>query len=207
MVYVQSRTSVIDLWRLRLPGASRPPETPQMFLASGANASYSPDGRKIAFESARGGVTNIWLSNADGSRPVQITTSKSYAGTARWSQDGRRLAFDSLEGGNWDLYVVALDGGIPRRMTREPSEDAGGTWSKDGRFIYFHSDRTGRPEIWKIPSEGGTAVKVTRSGGMYAVESADGRELYYSKPFPLGIWRLPLSAGDGSEVVQGPVNW
>lgn len=207
LVYVQSRTSVMDLWRLPLPGASRSPGTPQKLLASGVNASYSPDGSKIAFESPRGGTTNVWLSNADGSHPVQLTTSKSHSGTPRWSPDGRRLTFDSLEGGNWDLYVIGLDGGVPRRITQESSAEGTGSWSRDGRFIYFASDRTGRVETWKIPSDGGTSVKLARGGGQYAVESEDGRELYYSKPFPSGIWRLTLAGGDESELAKGPVNW
>ena len=88
--------------------------------------------------------------------------------------------FDSIEAGNWDLYVVGADGGTPRRLTQEPSEEGTGTWSRDGRSIYFQSDRTGRAETWKIPADGGTAVQVTRGGGGYAVESEDGRELYYS---------------------------
>jgi Tol biopolymer transport system component len=210
MVYVQDTPRVMDTWRLPRPGASRSPEPPEKVLVSSANAAYSPDGRKVAFESGRSGVTNVWLSNSDGSRPVQLTTSKSYSGTPRWSPDGRRLLFDSLEAGNWDLYVVAADGGIPRRLTQERSEDGTGTWSRDGRFIYFHSDRTGRAEIWRIPAEGGMAVQVTRGGGMYAAESEDGRVLYYSKPPPSGIWRVPLSGGHESEVVKGPVdflNW
>ena len=207
LVYVQSTTTFADLWRLPRPGASRSTETPEKFLVSSANAAYSPDGRKIAFESVRGGTLNLWLSNADGSRPVQLTTSKSESGTPRWSPDGRRLVFDSLEAGNWDLYVVGADGGIPRRLTKEPSEDGTGTWSRDGRWIYFHSDRTGRSEIWKIPPDGGTAVQVTRGGGFYAVESEDGRDLYYSKSSLSGIWRVPLAGGDESEVVTGPVVW
>jgi Tol biopolymer transport system component len=207
MVYVQGTTSASDTWRLPCPGASRPIETPEKLLASSANASYSPDSRKIAFESGRGGTANIWLSNADGSHPVQLTTSKSESGTPRWSPDGRRLVFDSLEAGNWDLYVVGADGGTPRRLTQEPSEDGTGTWSRDGRWIYFHSDRSGRSEIWKVPADGGTAVQVTRAGGFYAVESEDGRYLYYSKSSASGIWRVPLGGGDESEVVKGPVTW
>jgi Tol biopolymer transport system component len=209
MVYQQREGAkwVTDIWRLSHPGASRSTETPQKLLASAVNASYSPDGRKVAFESGRAGGSNIWLSDADGSRPVQLTTSKTHSGTPRWSPDGRRLVFDSLEAGNWDLYVVGADGGTPRRLTQEPSEDRAGTWSRDGRSIYFHSVRTGRSEIWKVPAEGGTAVQVTRGGGFYAVESEDGRDLYYLKSPPSGIWRVPLSGGDESEIVKGPVDW
>jgi Tol biopolymer transport system component len=207
MVYAQSTPSVADLWRLPRPGAPRSTETPEKLLASSQNAAYSPDGRKIAFESSRGGATNIWLSNADGSHPVQLTSSNSESGTPRWSPDGRRLVVDSLEAGNWDLYVIRADGGMPRRLTQEPSEDGTGTWSRDGRWIYFHSDRSGRSEVWKVPPDGGAVVQVTRGGGYYAVESEDGRYLYYSKSSPSGIWRAPLSGGDESEVVKGPVFW
>jgi Tol biopolymer transport system component len=206
MVYLQSTTSVVDLWRLPRPEGSRSTATPEKFLASSLHAAYSPDRRKIAFDSDRGGVNSIWLSNADGSHPVQLTF-KSESGTPRWSPDGRRLVFDSIEAGNRDLYVVGADGGIPRRLTREPSEDRPGTWSRDGDWIYFQSDRTGRAETWRIPPDGGTAVQVTRGGGFYAVESEDGRDLYYSKSSASGIWRVPLSGGDESEVVKGPVGW
>ena len=207
MVYVQSRTSVLDFWTLPLSVALRPTAMPAKFIADGRNAAYSPDGSTIAFESERSGITNIWLSNADGSRPVQLTTSKEYSGTPRWSPDGRRLVFDSLEGANWDLYVVGADGGMPRRLTDAPSEDGTGAWSRDGRWIYFHSDRTGRYEVWKIPAGGGTAVQVTRTGGYYAEESKDGRDLYYTKHSPSGVWRVSLSGGEESEVAKGPLNW
>jgi Tol biopolymer transport system component len=209
MVYVQSSGSwVEEVWRLSHPRTSPSTEAPQKLLASAGNLAYSPDGRRIAFESARGGVANIWLSDADGSHPVQLTTSKSHSGTPRWSPDGRRLVFDSLEAGNWDLYVIGADGGPPRRLTLEPSEDGTGTWSRDGRSIYFHSDRSGRSEIWRVPADGGTAVQVTRGGGFYGLESEDGRDLYYLKSnSPSGIWRRRLSDGDEAEIVKGPVDW
>ncbi len=72
-------------------------------------------------------------------------------------------------------------------------------YSPDGRRVAF--------EIWKIPADGGTPVQVTRGGGFYAVESEDGRELYYSKSSRSGIWRVLLSGGGESEVVTVPVAW
>ena len=207
LVYVQSAQSGFDIWRLPHPGAARSASTPERLLVGSYNAAYAPDGRTIACQSTRAGTMSIWLSNADGSRPVQLTNLTSDVGTPRWSPDGRRLVFDSLAAANWDVYVIGADGGTPRRLTPEPSEDGTGAWSRDGRSIYFHSDRTGRAEIWKVPADGGRAVQVTRGGGFYAVESEDGRDLYYSKSSTSGIWRAPLSGGDESEVVTGPVVW
>ena len=48
---------------------------------------------------------------------------------------------------------------------------------------------------------------MTRTGGFYAVESEDGRDLYYSKSVASGIWRVPSGGGEESEVVKGPVVW
>ena len=160
-------------------------------LQSGdGNAAYSPDGRRIAFESSRSGVGNIWVCDSDGTNPVQLTTFEGHAGTPRWSPDGRKLVFDSIEAGDWNLYVVDADGGAPRRLTPESSDDNVGTWSRDGRWIYFSSNRGGSKQIWKIPSAGGPAVQVTRGGGFYAQESWDGRHLYYTNA------KIPPESGE-----------
>jgi eukaryotic-like serine/threonine-protein kinase len=208
MAYVQRAAAGWNTWRLTHSWAGRSSEEPQELLPNTAMAAYSPNGRKIAFESARGGTPSIWVSDADGSHAVQVTSFKTHAGTPRWSPDGRQLLFDSPEAGNWDIYVVEPDGGRPHRVTTDASADATGTWSRDGRWIYFMSDRTGRAETWRIRPSGGKAEQITRNGGGYAMESEDGRELYYSKDQGgAGIWRVRLGGGEASEVVKAPVNW
>jgi len=72
---------------------------------------FSPDGRMVAFQSGRSGYPEIWISDADGSSPQQVTN---FAGPAmaspRWSPDGRRIAFDSSKDGLRNVYVIDRDG-------------------------------------------------------------------------------------------------
>jgi Tol biopolymer transport system component len=209
VVYEQWTVLPLDIWRMPGPRSSLPDRSPKRLITSSGNdgnPAISPDGRRIAFQSFRGGEGNIWVCNRDGSNPVQLTTFESHTGTPRWSPDSRRLVFDSVEAGDWNVYVIDADGGVPRRLTSEPSVDYTGTWSQDGRWIYFASDRSGIQEIWKMPSEGGPALQVTHDVGVsFPTVSPDGAYLYFWKLGPsTGIWRMPVDGGEMKEVVPGP---
>ncbi len=195
----------------RAPGRKNPLRNrePQKLIASShsdGNPSYSPDGRKIAFQSDRAGKGNISVCDSDGSNPLQLTSFDSHTGTPRWSPDGRKLVFDSIEAGDWNIYVIDADGGVPQRLTPESSDETVGTWSRDGRWIYFGSNRSGSQQVWKMPSTGGPAVEVTRGGGCCAQESWDGRHLYYANPpkVPPESGEWPSRAARKPKSCEGP---
>ena len=103
----------------------------------------SPDGRRLVFGSQRAGdVTDIWVSDADGSNPRQLTHGPGRdQGSPYWSPDGRRIAFDSQGQDNqFHIWMIDADGGTPRRITTKADDEHVPTWSRDGRWIYFSSD-------------------------------------------------------------------
>ena len=165
---------------------------------------YSPDGRKIAFQSNRSGNWEVWTCDADGSNCLQLTSfGGPQCGMPRWSPDGRWIALDSRMTGSSEIYVIAADGGTPRRVT---TPAAGVTsyvpsWSPDGRWLYFTSNRSGDDEIRKIPVAGGEGQRVTRDGGNGALASPDGRYIYYVKGTRQpGVFRMPANGGEEQQV-------
>lgn len=199
-----------NIWRLPLSGSGVTGGPPARFIFSTLRdytPQYSLDGKHIAFASDRTGVLGIWVSDADGSNPVELF---SHAGTGSpsWSPDGQRIAFGSNLEGNDDIYVIRANGGKPTRLTTDPAEDVVPSWSQDGNWIYFASTRRGRYEVWKAPSGGGEAIQVTRNGGFAALESLDGKTVYYTKGAPeqsMALWRVPVNGGEETQVLPSVV--
>ena len=202
-------TGDTNIWRAEVPSPGGPASQPQLLISSTLNDTqprYSPDGKKIAFCSTRSGAREIWVAEADGSNPVQLTSfGGPFVGFMNWAPDSQRLVFHALPQGHADLFTIPAAGGSPKRLTMgTPSENLGPSYSQDGRSIYFTSSRSGQFEVWKMPAEGGDPIQVTHGGGRSPIESPDGKTLYYAHLLPeKGIWRMPVAGGEGMRVT-GP---
>jgi Tol biopolymer transport system component/DNA-binding winged helix-turn-helix (wHTH) protein len=199
----------VDLWKVRLTDAKHAVEPAQLILPSAGFigiASFSPDGKKLAYESTQTGYDEIWTAASDGSNPAQLTFLKGVAGSPRWSIDGRSVVFDYRPKEHSEIYTVDHSGGSPRFVPTVPGADnVVPSWSRDGKWIYFSSNRGNEPnQIWKVPDAGGTPIQLTRKGGTFPNESADGF-VYYSKTFLSDeIWKVPPSGGEETLVIKSP---
>jgi Tol biopolymer transport system component len=197
-----------NLWRLPL---AEPDALKAVPLASSTydehTPDYSPNGERLAFTSTRTGVEEIWVANADGSHPVQMTeTGGPVCANPRWSPDGQKILFHSSGAESTrELYVLHTKTRIIEPLTDDPAKDFQGSWSGDGNTVYFLSDKTGRDEIWKMPAAGGPRTQVTTQGGAMAIESSDRRFLYYAKNLRSqhAIWRVSVNGGEEKQVVEG----
>ena len=106
----------------------------------------SPDGKRVAYTvinemmSADKSefVTQIFLSNTDGSDAVQITFGDKSSTNPKWSPDGRSLAFTSNRKDNKNnLYLLRLNGGEAEPVTDLKSNIADFEWSPDGQWIAY----------------------------------------------------------------------
>jgi Tol biopolymer transport system component/DNA-binding winged helix-turn-helix (wHTH) protein len=198
-----------EIWRAELPTAGAKPSPPLKFITSSEleeGPQYSPDGKKVVFQSTRTGNYEIWRARADGSNLVQLTHFEGpLTGTPRWSPDGRQIVFDSRPTGHSHIFVINSEGGQPRQVTGGESEDGVADWSADGNSIYYGSNRGGSWEIWKIPAQGGAPVQLTHHGGFAPQSAPDGKSIYYAKGRDLaGLWRIPVDGGDEVKILDAP---
>jgi len=197
-----------SIWRVGLKDEKHPLGPPTRLIASRGMINYrpnfSPDGKKVVFESDRLGYSDIWSCDSDGSNCTQLTSLHGTAGTARWSPDGHHVVFEFQSRHYYEIYVVDVPGGRPRLLPTFPDADNGApNWSRDGKWIYFYSSHEKGPfQLWKVPFEGGVPVRVTKNGGVYAIESDDGRFLYFSKLGQPGIWKMSLIDGKEEQILD-----
>jgi dipeptidyl aminopeptidase/acylaminoacyl peptidase len=125
-----------DLFVARVDGTQYRRLTDDAFRDRGP--AWSPDGRRIAFYSDRGGAYEIWTIRPDGSGLEALTAVERSANFPNWSPDGSRLVFSSIVSGG--LIVDPTRGGrvtstaeLPR--VREAVLFWPLSWSHDGRRL------------------------------------------------------------------------
>lgn len=192
-----------DLYTLPVSGGAMVPLTTGM--AWDYQARYSPDGKEIVFISDREGSDNIWLMNADGTKPRSLTKEKktgqhSMYGSPAWSPDGQYIVarrygaypFDSYLR-KTELWMFHRDGGSGVQLTKgDPklTRVSGPVFSPDGRFLYFsampgrfgYNADPGKWQVNRLTRETGEVDAITGGygGGLRPLLSPDGKSLVYA---------------------------
>jgi dipeptidyl aminopeptidase/acylaminoacyl peptidase len=100
-------------------------------------ASWSPDGRYIAYSSDRGGKFDIWVQQVSGGNPVQITKGLGQHWQPDWSPDGKYIAYRSEEGDGGIYVIPGLGGaGLERKIAPFGYYPR---WSPDSSQVLFQT--------------------------------------------------------------------
>ncbi|MBS0589380.1 MAG: Tol-Pal system beta propeller repeat protein TolB [Proteobacteria bacterium] len=170
---------------------------------------WSPDGRKLAYESFERGSSAIYIQDiATGAREV-VSARKGINGAPAFSPDGRKLALSLSNGVNPDIYVMDLGSRALTQITHNYAIDTEPVWSPDGQSLYFTSDRGGKPQIYRVPASGGSESRVTFTGDANAKASVsyDGKKLAMSQGNKNMYHIAVMDTASGTNTVISPGNF
>ena len=151
----EENTNNSDIWMVPSKGGEpwRLTSSPK----ADSNPRWSPDGKKIAFISARKGSPQIWMIDPKGGEAYQLTTISTGAGGVIWSPTGKHLAFVS------SVYPDCKNDECNKEKNKKKEESLVKAKIFDQLlFRHWNSWRDEkRSHLFVIPAEGGKAVDVT----------------------------------------------
>ncbi|MDR1988829.1 MAG: hypothetical protein LBQ09_01205 [Acidobacteriaceae bacterium] len=171
-----------------------------------AEASYSPDGKRIVFTSMRSAYdhplndkekkwleenpsnfADIYIMNADGSGQTQLTNTPGYDGGPFFTHDGQRIVWRQFDeqGLIADIWTMKLDGSDKRQITTFGSMSWAPYEHPSGDYFIFASNKLGFDnfELFIVDTQGTKEpVRVTYTDGFdgLPVPSPDGRQLAWT---------------------------
>jgi Tol biopolymer transport system component len=147
--------------------------------------SWSPDGKRLAFERVVDGSPQIFLITVGEAEPTQLTHAPGMKDDPAWSPLGGELAYHKVVDGKRHIFVLNLD------KTEEPGrpitdDDSGPgvdpNWSPDGKKIaYTHLLDNDKSDIWVVDSDGKNPKPVT-------TDKAREMDPSWSPTSPKGSW-------------------
>jgi Tol biopolymer transport system component len=171
-----------DIWLFDLTRgtASRLSQHPSADL----RPAWSPDGRHVAFSSARGSDSHLYRVAVDRAQEeAPLLTTEGDVLLDGWLPDGRSIVGTLARGGVWHL---PLDGRAPvpvRRVFPHGAEATQVSLSPDGRWMAYLASDSGGPEVYVEPlPPTSERWQISAGGGGDPQWRRDGRELYYLAP-------------------------
>lgn len=202
--YVWAIYPDFDIYIAGLDGAIRKKLTSEP--GYDAEATVSPDGKKIVFTSMRTGDLELYVMDVDGSNLKQITRDLGYDGGAFFSPDSKQLIFRAsrpkteeeiavykgllkenlVQPTNMELYVCNIDGSGLKKITNLPNASWAPFFHPSGKKVIFssnHPSKRGLPfNLWMIDVDGKNLEQITFDGmfDAFPMFSPDGKKLIFS---------------------------
>jgi eukaryotic-like serine/threonine-protein kinase len=146
------------------------------------NPVWTPDGKRVVFNSNKEGPVNLFWQLADGSGGLErLTTSEYLHFPMSLSPNGQVLAFvEVTPTTGYDIWTLQLGDHKAQPFLRTPFNESVPQFSPDGNRLAYTSNETGRWEIYvqPYPSSGGK-WQISTEGGAEPVWNRNGRELFY----------------------------
>ena len=171
---------------------------------------WTPDGKSLIFNDAKGTIFNFDLASRTPS-PVNTGTVTNNNNDHVISFDGQMLGLSNFvrDLGGSIIYTVPIGGGTPKQITpKGPSYLHG--WSPDRKDLVFCGERNGEFDVYKVPAAGGKEIRLTTSPGLDdgPEYTPDGQYIYFNsvRSGLMQIWRMKPDGSGQEQVTNDDLN-
>ncbi|MEO7174706.1 MAG: hypothetical protein ABIV51_02680 [Saprospiraceae bacterium] len=171
-----------------------------------AEATVSPDGKKIVFTSTRSGDLELWTMDIDGSNKMQVTHGLGYDGGAFFSPDSKMFVFRAsrpttaadvkeykdflaqniIAPTNMEIYTCKVDGSDLKQVTKLGKANWAPFFAPDSKKIIFSSNHNSIKgydfQLYSIKLDGSDLEQITTESvfNAFPMFSPDGKKLVWS---------------------------
>ena len=173
--------------------------------------SWSPDGRQIVFTRDDNHAIHLWVVDADGANPRQLTRAGEINVNPAWSPDGENIVYASMaDGKSLNLWLISPAGGAPEPLLEDEHQNLEPSWAPNGREIVFLSSRDtfyGTGDIWTINVADKTLKRLLKEETLYHTRpqwSPDGKKIAYvsHRTGRNEIWTLHAASGNPTQLTR-----
>jgi len=209
-----SRAENIDVWILPLDADRARPTGALMRLTSDPaidqRPSLSVDGRKIAWETSRGGNFEVWFKDLVSGEEKGITSGPLREHMPALSPDGSKLVYDAHDGQKVTVLMSGLAGQEPVRIWEENVGQGSFQWPKGGEAVlYFHRAPPGSVGLLNLSTKERTVLLRHPKLNLSLADarlSPDGRWIAFPVPLDAKRSRMAVARLTG-KVIEDERDW
>jgi TolB protein len=136
---------------------------------------------RIAFSGKKGGSSEIYYVNFDGTEQIKLTNYRTITLSPKWSPDGKQISFLSYKDGAPDLFAMELNRQTARKILSTGRLNLPGTWSADSKRMLVTSSKDGSEDIYILNVADGRLTRLTNdpSIDVSPTWSPDGKQIAF----------------------------
>ena len=185
-----------EIWNCASDGLHCIQVTSLNAFSSTEHPRWSPDGKRILFESMVAGEWGAYVVDATGGTPRLLNREGPHGGTPYWSHDTRWIYYSSRDTGARQIWRIPAEGGKAVLITRQ-----GGYMpvdSPDSKTLYYLKEG----DLFRSAADGSGETELVKGVAYMGFAVAAHRIYYIHKPAigPLEIREFVLRSGSDSRV-------
>lgn len=196
VAFSSERSGTREIWNCAKDGSHCLQVTSMVSRQFADAPRWSPDGKQIAFGSLAGSIWDVYVVDANGGAPRELTTHGPHGTNPYWSHDGKWIYYFSVDSGKNVIWKMAPSGGKATQVARGRVVID----SPDSKSLYYSDDN----KLFRSDSAGGGETELFNGLSWSSFAVATDR-IYYVHEDSEGvneIRRLLLSSGENSRVVR-----